>query len=187
MHIYKITNTVNGKIYIGQTVQKNPKMRWYSHLDYARKGIKAHLYDSMRKYGVEKFNWEILQEASNINELNVLENYWENFYRNQGAELYNNRQTGNNKLHSEESKQKMAEAQKAAHARRRAEGKDGGWKRKDGGAMKGKAHPNKGKSNSNKGKKSGLTWEEIYGIDGAKRRRDLIATRKMKKIQEASV
>jgi len=27
MHIYKITNTANGKIYIGQTFQKHPKMR----------------------------------------------------------------------------------------------------------------------------------------------------------------
>ncbi len=168
MHIYKITNTVNGKIYIGQTVQKNPKMRWYSHLDYARKGVKAHLYDSMRKHGVEKFNWEILQEASNIDELNILENYWENFYRSQGVVLYNNRRTGNNKLHSESSKQKMKESQKSAHARRRAEGKDGGWKRRDGGSMKGKTTSNETKEKQRQAHLAsahcrGKTWKMIDG------------------------
>ena len=45
MHIYKITNNVNGKVYIGQTIQDNSKMRWYSHCDYARKGKKSYLYD----------------------------------------------------------------------------------------------------------------------------------------------
>jgi hypothetical protein len=40
MHIYKITNLINQKVYIGQTVQKNPMMRWYSRLADARRGKK---------------------------------------------------------------------------------------------------------------------------------------------------
>ena len=76
MHIYKITNQINNKVYVGQTIQKNPTMRWYAHLADARNGKKSYLYDSIRKYGKENFSWEIIQEANSIEELNVLETYW---------------------------------------------------------------------------------------------------------------
>lgn len=46
----------------------------------------------------------------------------------------------------------MLYRQKAAHARRRDEGTEGGWTRKDGGPMLGKEHPNKGGTNLSKGK-----------------------------------
>ena len=136
MHIYKITNTVNGKIYIGQTIQKDPKMRWYAHCDYARKGRKSHLYDSMRKHGVDKFCWEIIDQANTIDALNLKEQQWLNHYQELGV-VYNNREAGGNKLHSIESIERMRSAQKLRHATTKV----GGWKRRDGGAMKGKNQP----------------------------------------------
>ena len=144
MHIYKITNTVNGKIYIGQTIQKDPKMRWYAHCQYARAGKKSYLYDSMRKHGIDKFLWEVIDTALTLDELNVKETQWLDQYR-QITECYNIREAGRNKLHSSESILKMQESQKLAHARRKSEGRDSGWKRIDGGPMKGKSHPKKGK------------------------------------------
>ena len=144
MNIYKITNTHNGKVYIGQTVQKNPKMRWYQHCADARAGKESHLCYSMRKYGVDKFLWEIIDTALTLDELNAKETYWLDQYR-QITECYNIREAGGNKLHSKESILKMQESQKLAHARRKSEGRDGGWKRIDGGAMKGRSHPKKGK------------------------------------------
>jgi group I intron endonuclease len=145
MYIYKITNLVNQKVYIGQTVQKNPKMRWYAHLADARRGKKSYLYDSIRKYSKESFVWEVIDCAASIDELNDKEEHWLNYYKEQGIIVYNNRNAGNNKLHSDKSILKMQESQRQAHARRRAEGRDGGWKRIDGGPMKGKSHPKKGK------------------------------------------
>ena len=136
MHIYKITNTANSKIYIGQTVQSNPKMRWYAHLADARRGKKSYLYDSIRKYGKDSFVWEIIDIALTLEELNAKEEYWLNFYRNQGAVVYNNREAGGNKTHSPESIERMRAAQKLRHATNNV----GGWKRKDGGPMKGKKH-----------------------------------------------
>jgi group I intron endonuclease len=143
MHIYKITNTINNKMYIGQTIQKNPKMRWYDHCARAKKGQNNHLYSSMRLYGIENFVWEIIDQASSIDDLNFKESYWLDYYK-QFTECYNIREAGGNKLHSTKSIEKMRQSQKAAHARRRAQGTDT-WTRCDGGSMKGKAHPKKGK------------------------------------------
>jgi len=136
MYIYKITNLVNGKVYIGQTIQSNPKMRWYAHLNMARKNKKSHLYDSMRKHGIDKFTWEVIDQAITIEELNNLESAWANKFREQGYILYNNRETGNNKTHSQKSIEKM----KLVHKLRHATTVVGGWKRIDGGPMKGKKH-----------------------------------------------
>ena len=141
MHIYRIINTTNNKIYIGQTMQKNPKMRWYAHLADARRGKKSHLYDSIRKYGQECFMWEIIDCVATLDELNAKEEYWLTHYRALGFEVYNNREAGRNKKHSAESIEKMKQAQKLRHATKEV----GGWKRRDGGPMKGKAHPKKGK------------------------------------------
>jgi group I intron endonuclease len=141
MHIYCITNLINGKIYIGQTVQQNSKMRWYAHLADARRGKKSYLLDSIRKYGKDSFAWEVIDSAVCIDELNTKEEYWLNHYRNQGITVYNNREAGGNKTHSAESIGRMRIAQKLRHATTKV----GGWKRCDGGAMKGKTHNNETK------------------------------------------
>jgi group I intron endonuclease len=144
MHIYKISNTLNNKVYIGQTVQANPKMRWYAHLADARRGKKSYLLDSIRKHGKESFVWEIIDSAVSIDDLNNKEDYWLNYYRNQGITVYNNREAGGNKTHSPESIQRMQLAQKLRHTTTNV----GGWKRQDGGAMLGKTHPGKGKQHT---------------------------------------
>jgi group I intron endonuclease len=118
MVIYKITNQVNGKVYIGQTIQTNPKMRWYSHQADARNGKKTHLYNSIRKHGVENFLWEIIDRANNVEQLNELEFKWLAHYRKLGK-VYNNREAGGNKTHSAESIEKMRYAKREQHARRR--------------------------------------------------------------------
>lgn len=60
--IYKITNLINGKVYIGQST--NIKHRWKEHIQEAKNGIKKYaLYNAMRKYGVENFSFEIIEEC----------------------------------------------------------------------------------------------------------------------------
>ena len=139
MIIYKITNIVNGKTYIGQTVQQNPKMRWYDHCAKARKGVNHPLFNAINKYGVENFIWEVVDRATTINQLNLLEEQYVAKYDtiNHG---YNIRAAGGNKLHNASSIEKMRQKQRDAHARRRAKGCEGGWKRIDGGPMLGKKH-----------------------------------------------
>ena len=63
--IYKITNNLNQKFYIGFTSQKNPKWRFNQHLSTARSGKKNNqpIIRAIRKYGEENFSFEILLEG----------------------------------------------------------------------------------------------------------------------------
>jgi group I intron endonuclease len=144
MLIYKITNLVNGKVYIGQTVQKNPKMRWYDHCAKARRGVNQPLPNAINKYGVDKFSWEIIDTATSLEALNELEKQYVEKY-NAINEGYNIREAGNNKLHNAGSIEKMQAAQRKRHQEKPA----GGWTRIDGGPMKGKPHPAKGTKRPN--------------------------------------
>ena len=76
-YIYKITNTVNNKIYIGQTRYTIQK-RWAEHCD-ASSRLNYPLYKAMRKYGQDNF---IVEEVEEILDdlLNEREVYWINFY-----------------------------------------------------------------------------------------------------------
>jgi group I intron endonuclease len=58
--IYKITNTANAKAYIGKTVQ-SPDRRWYLHKYYAKNGHGGALYNAIRKYGEDKFVFEVVE------------------------------------------------------------------------------------------------------------------------------
>jgi hypothetical protein len=42
-------------------------------------------------------------------------------------------------------------------------------------------HPNKGGTSANKGKKKGKTWEEIFGVDSAEKRRKDVEIRRLNK------
>jgi group I intron endonuclease len=161
MHIYKFTHIESGRSYIGQTIQ-DPNQRRLEHIADSRHTTRGyHFHSALRKYGIDSFSFEVIAEASTLEELNSLEEKYVEQY-DSIVNGFNIRQAGGNKLHSEESKKRMSEAQKAAHAKRRLEGIDGGWKRKDGGPMKGKPHPNKGGTSSLKGK-------TLKMIDGKKR------------------
>ncbi len=73
--IYKITNEVNGKIYVGQTI-RSMNDRWTDHKRDAVNGVDYPLYFAMRKYGVENFNIVCLDSASSLDDLNQKEKLW---------------------------------------------------------------------------------------------------------------
>ena len=70
--IYKITNTINGKVYIGQA--QDIEKRWKDHIKDSEKGNQV-IYRAMRKYGVENFSFEVVEECS-IEELDEKEIYY---------------------------------------------------------------------------------------------------------------
>ena len=61
--VYKITNTITGDFYIGSS--KNVKNRWMSHKKPStwNKCPNNPMYLDMQKYGVDKFELQILEEA----------------------------------------------------------------------------------------------------------------------------
>lgn len=60
--LYKITNKINNKIYIGKT--NNINRRWSEHQKMASRGKEHPLYDSMRKHGLDSFTFEVIQETT---------------------------------------------------------------------------------------------------------------------------
>ena len=75
MIIYKATNKVNNKVYIGQT-KHSLETRKNRHLQLAKKGVKTHFYEAIRKYGEDNFEWEIICSAKDKKTLNELETYY---------------------------------------------------------------------------------------------------------------
>ena len=61
--VYKITNAITGDFYIGSS--KNIKRRWREHKYTSRWNRCSNnpMYIDMRKYGVDKFEFEILEEV----------------------------------------------------------------------------------------------------------------------------
>ena len=69
--IYKITNKINGKFYIGQSV--NIKRRFMEHR--TPRGKMTSLKLAIKKYGKENFLFEVIEECS-VQDLDEREVYW---------------------------------------------------------------------------------------------------------------
>lgn len=74
--IYKITNTVNGKMYVGKT-EVGVAVRWSQHRCAAKSiDSRYHLHLSMRKYGVDSFSMTILEDGIPVEFLAQKEVEW---------------------------------------------------------------------------------------------------------------
>lgn len=167
MHIYKTTNLINNKIYIGQEKGNSEK--------YLGSGKILKL--SVNKYGFENFKKEILQECTNLEELNKAEIYWINNSNclhpfgynickgNFGGDNFTNNPNKENirkkisekshgwifcnwsgRTHSEISKEKMSKSKKGKSSREK------GWN-----------HTNETKQKLSE-KTLNISYEEKYGI-----------------------
>ena len=72
--IYKVTNKINGKVYIGQSVDIG--RRWREHMT-AKDDIYFH--KAIQKYGVENFEWEVIEQCKK-KDLDEREIYWIEYY-----------------------------------------------------------------------------------------------------------
>lgn len=71
MIIYVFTNKINGKKYVGQT-SRNFKERVGEHL---RRNV-TYFDKALKKYGISNFDYEIVDNACSIDELNEKEKFW---------------------------------------------------------------------------------------------------------------
>lgn len=70
--IYLITNNLNNKKYVGQSLDIED--RWKRHIRDSKKSDFV-IYRAIRKYGIENFSFEVLEECA-ADELNEKEIYW---------------------------------------------------------------------------------------------------------------
>jgi group I intron endonuclease len=110
-YIYKITNIVTGKIYIGQT-DKSIQNRFKKHIsDALARRNNMYLHKSIRKYGEESFSIEIIEEVP-ISQLNEKETFYINHYDAFGENGYNLTKGGDGirgYSHSIETKKRLSE------------------------------------------------------------------------------
>ena len=130
--IYKITNKINNKVYIGAS--KNIKYRWTKHkFDYKNKKVKKLLlHEDMYKYGIENFEFEIICECKKEElydlEIKYIEKYNTYIY-SENSNGYNRTKGGKggygnkNSLgtqHTEETKKKISEVNKGHKVNRKS-------------------------------------------------------------------
>lgn len=85
--IYKITNLINNKIYIGQSI--DCQRRWAEHKRAGqinpnsvknKRDYNLPIHCAIRKYGIKNFQFEVIEECER-NVLDVKEQYWIGFYK----------------------------------------------------------------------------------------------------------
>lgn len=77
-NIYKITNKINGKVYIGQTIH-SIEYRFSKHCLKSQNGCVV-LHNAITKYGKENFKVELIEEVP-IEKLDEREIYWISYYK----------------------------------------------------------------------------------------------------------
>lgn len=105
-YIYKTTNLINGKIYIGRHKAKT--------ISKSYKGSGILLKEAINKYGKDNFLCEVIDTAETEDELNSLEIYWIDYYNARDLSIGYNIAAGgfgtSGYQHTSEAKQKMNEA-----------------------------------------------------------------------------
>lgn len=120
-YIYKITNLLTGKMYIGQT--NNPYRRWLEHRYTAFKDLSysSYLYSSIRKYGLVNFSFDVI-DVCDLSVVNEKEVYWITYLNTLVPNGYNLLKGGNvlygsenpffGRHHSEDTRRKISERNK---------------------------------------------------------------------------
>ncbi len=104
--IYKITNP-NGRIYIGQTIDFNRRLRHYKSLKCKEQ---PRIYRSIIKHGVDNHTFELIKEC-NVKELTKWERHFQEMYKSTGKNGLNCILVATDEFsggHSEESKKKIS-------------------------------------------------------------------------------
>ena len=103
--VYKISNSINSKIYVGQTIRLL-RVRFNEHCN----KDKGNLRNAIDKYGRENFTIEVLCECDSIEELNEREEFFIESLNTMKPNGYNLLRGGRNKIPLESSRIKMSEA-----------------------------------------------------------------------------
>ena len=162
MILYLITNRINGKRYVGQTVQSMNR-RWIHHKSHSNKTA---ISRAINKYHSENFDVKILSRCYTFDEMNHRERYYIKIFNTLAPNGYNLRDGGNNGAMHAESKNKISLALKGRQGKPHTKE----TRLKISNLNKGKKHSEntkrkmsnsrKGTNNPNYGKKFSLQYRE---------------------------
>lgn len=80
MIIYKVTNKINGKVYIGKT-KRSLEARWKQHCrDVGSKHAHFKIQDAIKEFGADAFTVEQIDVAASTDEGNAKEMHWIKHY-----------------------------------------------------------------------------------------------------------
>lgn len=152
MQIYKITNLINGKIYIGKDT--------ISDKNYYGSGLL--IKRSINKHGIENFKKEILEECNNNDELCIREKYWIEKYNSTNSQIgYNISKGGDGGDTISNNPNKEAIRLKISNVRK-------GKKYEDLFPVERVIQYKERLSNKSRGRLKGKTYEELYGVEKAR-------------------
>ena len=137
-NIYVFTNKINGKKYVGQSV--NPTERYKQHL---RNKNNKHIifYNAINKYGIDNFDFEIIETNIPIDKIDDREKFWIKELNSMKPNGYNMTEGGEGTqgyVHTEESKQRMSMLKKGKYVGKNNPNYGATW-------MCGENNPNYGK------------------------------------------
>lgn len=190
MCIYTITNKVNSKVYVGQTTRLAGE-RWYKHAWLSEKG--SAISAAIKKYGIEAFEFAVIDNAETVNQLNHKEHFWVYRLNSLSPTGYNLLHGGKNRIPSEETRRKMSEVRlgipsKPEHVAKRAEALRAHWaanprskkaepekvdrqspefRKKCSEIKLGKRHLKRTINKNNKTSKSGVFFQKDHGSAGS--------------------
>lgn len=123
MIIYKITNDINNKVYIGQTIETLAD-RWSAHSrpHQGKNKAKSLIAQAIRKYGKNHFTMVQIDSASSIEELNNLEIRYIKEYNCKAPYGYNLQDGGDNKTCHPDTRLKISKSLKGTQIKNRMNG-----------------------------------------------------------------
>ena len=77
--VYKIINCTNNKVYIGQSIDIGKRLK--QHKLNSKYNIKHPLYNSIKCYGIDNFEFIILEKVQDVSKLDEREQYWMDHYK----------------------------------------------------------------------------------------------------------
>jgi|SRR5271157_576895 len=115
MLLYRVTNRINGKVYIGKWQGGSAQERWSQHVAEAGRGSRRYFCNAIRKWGTAAFSVEEIYKAKTPYELARMETFFIILHQSHLSENGYNRTLGGERMfgvmlgkrHSEASRRKM--------------------------------------------------------------------------------
>lgn len=117
--VYRLTNSVNNKIYVGATTD-GAGARWNRHVQKANAGSDYPFHQAIREFGKDSFRLDVLEMCDTFEKMNEREAHWIAILSATNPEIgYNKKIGGGIHLHDEEAKRKIGDIHRGKIAENR--------------------------------------------------------------------